>query len=701
MMEKKFTYCRICEAQCGFIAEIENNRIIKYYSDKDHPVSKGYSCIKGREMLNVQNDPKRIKSPLKRTAGQFEKVSWDLAIEEIASKLVELKKRYGPSSIGLYLGNPIAFSYASTLYSAGFMRILGARNMYSAGSQDCNNKFAHSKRFYGSPLIIIVPDFDQIDYLLALGTNPLASHFSFVVFPRPLQRLQEMQKRGCKIVWINPRKTEAAKSVGVHYFIRPNTDIYLLFGMINYVLENNLEDVAFIEQYSKGIEELRKIAKEFGGDLNKIGKITGIPERTIVEIVNDFLAASKKGGASVYGRAGTDRGSFATLLSWAKDVFNFITGNLDKKGNFYSYGLVDALSIAKIGGIGSAKKPETPKSGSRIGNFPSVLGTYPAATMADEILTPGEGQIKGMIIVAGDPLISCPNSKHLEKAFNQLELLVSVDFYLNDTGILAHYLLPTTTFLEREDFSLTTSSFNPLPFAGYSDAVVQPDGDQKPEWEIFNRLGEKIGLPTLGGPAIEVFKATLPMADKKKFRALLKSEKGIWLNESHTIQYNTLLPERLQTPDKLIDLVPSDYLTEFEKLRKWKGVENKNYPFSLISGRDISTINSWLHAKGETNYCYLNSEDAKTLGIEDYQVIRVRSPISSIEIPVLTTPYLMSGVVWIPHGWGRTIQTVPELAKEKRGVNVNLITDDNWKNLESFAGMVLLDGIPVKLEKII
>jgi anaerobic selenocysteine-containing dehydrogenase len=189
------------------------------------------------------------------------------------------------------------------------------------------------------------------------------------------------------------------------------------------------------------------------------------------------------------------------------------------------------------------------------------------------------------------------------------------------------------------------------------------------------------------------------MADKKKFRALLKSEKGIWLNESHTIQYNTLLPERIQTPDKLIDLVPSDYLTEFEKLRKWKGVDNKNFPFSLISGRDISTINSWLHAKGETNYCYLNSEDAKTLGIEDYQVIRVRSPISSIEIPVLTTPDLMSGVIWIPHGWGHTIQNVPELAKEKRGVNVNLITDDNWKNLETFAGMVLLDGIPVKLEK--
>lgn len=210
----------------------------------------------------------------------------------------------------------------------------------------------------------------------------------------------------------------------------------------------------------------------------------------------------------------------------------------------------------------------------------------------------------------------------------------------------------------------------------------------------------KMGLPTFGGPAIDVFKATLPRVDKKRFRSLLKSEKGIWLNERKKIEYNVLLPDRIQHPDKLIDLMPSDYYEEFEKLRQWKCPVNKDYPFSLISGRNIETINSWLHAKGETNFCYINSEDARSLGVEDYQLIRVVSSIGSIDIPVITTPDLMKGVIWIPHGWGRTVTTVPELAKEKKGVNVNKITDDNWKNLESFAGMVLLDGIPVKLEKI-
>ncbi|MFX1452622.1 MAG: molybdopterin-dependent oxidoreductase [Promethearchaeota archaeon] len=698
-MEKKSTYCRICEGSCGFIAEVENNKILKYYADKDHPVSKGYSCIKGRSILNIQYDPKRIKFPLKKIDGIHQKISWEQAINEIGTKLIELKNSHGPNSIGMYFGNPLAFSYSAAIYSQAFMRFLGSRNIYSAGSQDCNNKFAHSKRFYGSNLIIIVPDFDNIDYFLALGTNPAASHFSFVVFPRPVQRLKEMEKRGCKIVWINPRKIEIAKKIGTHHFICPNTDIYLLFGMINYVLENNLEDKEFISKYSKGIDDLRKIAKEFGGDLNKIAKMTCISKETMIKIVNDFLEASKKGGASIYGRAGTDRGSFATLLAWAIDVFNFITGNVDKKGNFFSPGIIDALNIGKVGGFGEPRKNGKKANLSRIGKFPSLMGTYPAATMADEILTPEKGQIKAMLIDAGDPLVSCPNTKKLEKAFEQLELLVSIDFYMNDTGCLADYILPAVTFLEREDFTLTTSSFNPIPYAGYSDAIVFPEAEQKPEWEIFNLLGEKMGLPTLGGPPIKIFKSLLSREDRKKIKKLI-DEKGIFLNEEKKIQHNVLLPDMLQTPNKLIDLVPREYASEFEKLRKWKGPYDNEFPFYLISGREIETINSWLHVKEGTNYCYIHPKDARSLGVEEYQPIRVRSRINFIDIPIKLTDELMEGVIWIPHGWGRTIENPPEMAKEKFGYNVNLITDDNWKNLETFAGMVLLDGVKVRLEKI-
>jgi len=698
-MEKKYTYCRICEGSCGFIAEVENNKITKYYADKDHPVSKGYSCIKGRSMLKKQYNPKRIKHPLKKVNGKFEKISWEQAIDEIGSKLLDLKAKHGGNSIGMYLGNPLAFTYSGAMYTATFARFLGTRNVYGAGSQDCNNKFAHSKRFFGASVIIVVPDFDRIDYLLGLGTNPAASHFSFVVYPRPMQRLKQIEKRGCKIVWINPRKTESAKQLGENHFIVPNTDIFLLFGMINYVLENNLEDKEFIAKYSHGIDELKKIAKEFGGNLDEVAKLTGISKENIIQIVGDYLAATKKGGASVYGRAGTDRGSFATLLAWAIDVFNFITGNIDKKGNFYSKGLIDTLSVAKMGGMtaGSSKKKENL---SRIGGFGSLIGNYPAALMADEITTPGEGQVKAMIIMAGDPLVSCPNTKRLAEAYKKLELLVSLDFFMNDTGCLADYILPCTTFLERDDIALATTAFNPIPFACYSDAIVEPEEEIKPEWEIFNLLGAKMGLLSLGGPPIKVLQSTLNRLDRKKIKELVKSEKGIYFTEDKKLEYGNLLPDRILFENKLIPLVPEDYIKELEKLRTWKLPITDEYPFSLISGRQIETINSWVHEKGDTNYCSISLEDAKELGIEDFQTIKVSSNIGSIEIPVKVTPDLMKGVIWIPHGWGRTVQDVPDLAMEKKGVNVNIIMNDAWKDLETFAGMVLLDGVPVKIEKL-
>lgn len=692
-MEKKYAFCRICESGCGFVAEVENNRIIKYYPDKDHPFTKGYACIKGRQMIEVQYHPKRLKFPLKKNNGQFERISWEQAIDEIGSKLLELKEKYGPHAIGAYMGNVLAYSYAAVLYSGAFMSFIGTRNKYGPGSQDCSNKFAHSKRFYGSSFTIIYPDLDNIDYFMAMGTNPQSSHFTFVNCPHPLDKLKEIEQRGGKVVWINPRKTESAKAVGEHHFITPNSDVYLLLGMINYVLENGREDKEFIQSYSKGIEKLREIAKEFGSDLEKVANVTGIPKEEIIKMTEEFLQASAKGGAAAYGRVGVDRGPFATLRAWALDVLNFITGNIDKKGNLFSTGF---YNIARLNDLTEQGEPER----SRIGNFPAVVSCMPAATLADEILTTGEGQIRALMIMSGDPLISLPNAKKLEKAFGDLELLVSIDIFMNDTGTMADYILPATTFLEREEYSHFMGAFNPKTFVHYSPAVVQPEDEVKDEWEMFNLLGEKMGIPTLGNQPFEVLKMILPGEDQSKFEEMLKSEKGIFLNEERKAPRNVLLPDNINLPDKLIPLGSEDYLPELEKLRKWEVPHEKDYPFSLISGRHVETINSWIHTRGETNYCYINTDDAKRLGIKDGQKTRVSTRIGSIELLAKVTDDLMKGVVWIPHGWGRTVQAVPEMAVEKRGVNVNLITDDDWTKLEPLGGMVMLDGIPVKLEKV-
>ena len=687
-MEKKPTYCRLCEGGCGFIAEVEGNRISKYYPDRDHPVSKGYCCVKGLEMLNVQYHPKRIKYPLKRKGPSFEKISWDQAVDEVGTRLIKLKEKYGPNAIGAYFGNPIAFSNSMAFYGGAFLRFLGSKNLFTAGSQDCNNKFAHSNLFFGSPTSVLSPDFDNIDYFLALGTNPLNSHFALCVFPRPYHRLKEMEKRGCKIVWVNPRNTESSKIFGEQVFIRPDTDIFFLFGLIHYILDNHLEDKAFIDAYSRGIESLRNTAKEFGGDIDKVGEITGIAPQKIIEIAEGLAVGLKKGSASVYGRVGICRGTFATLVSWAVDVLNFITGNVDKKGNFYSpYGRPAKKKISKS------------TTHSRIGNIAQLLGTFPAAIMADEILTPGDGQIRAMIIMAGDPLVSCPNSRRLARAFKDLELLISIDCFINDTGSIADYILPATTFLEREDFTMSTVVYNSIPFINYSTPVVKPLAEEKQEWEIFNLLSEKIGLPTLGNEPRNIAKSLLSKEDLTKFEDLVGSEKGIFLNNDQKVSYNSLLPDRIPFPDKLVPLVPEDYMKELEKLREWSSAVSETYPFLLISGRHIETLNSWIHVKLKTNTCHINIEDALKLEIEEGSLVKVSTQTGSIEMQAEITPDLMPGVIWIPHGWGRTITDVPDMAADKRGVNVNLIIDDDWKKIETFAGMVLMDGVPVKLEK--
>jgi len=375
------------------------------------------------------------------------------------------------------------------------------------------------------------------------------------------------------------------------------------------------------------------------------------------------------------------------------DVLNFITGNIDKRGNLFSPGF---YNIARLNDLAEQAATEVVRS--RIGDFPAVVSCLPAATLAEEILTPGEDQIRALLVMSGDPLISLPNSRKLERALNELDLLVSIDVFMNDTGTLADYILPATTFLEREEYSHFMAACNPMSFVHYSKAIVAPEGEVRDEWQVFNLLSERMGIPSLGEDPFEVLQMLFPGEDQAKFGAMRRSERGIFLNDDKRAQYGVLFPEAIKTPDRLIPLMPEEYLPEMEKLRDWTPPVDDLYPLALISGRRVETINSWIHVRGETNYCYVNPKDAAGLGLEDGRLVRVSSRVGSVEIPLRLTGDLMPGVVWIPHGWGRTVKEVPEMAVGKLGVNVNLLTDDDWMKLEPFAGMVMLDGVPVRLD---
>ncbi len=715
MRERKATYCRICEGLCGLIAEVEDGRLVNLSPDPEHPVSRGYFCPKGKAMLAVQNDPRRLRHPLKRTASGWERVSWDEAIGDISRKLSAIRKKHGGRSIGMYLGNPSAFSYSYAAFSQAFLQGIGTPNLFTAGSQDCNNKFAFSQIFYGSPLIHLFPDIDHTDYLLVIGSNPMVSHLSFVTAPRVSERIKAIEKRGGKVVMINPRRTETSRVVGEHIFIRPDTDIFFLLSLIRQIFSEHLEDQTVLQTYTEGLETLRRACEPYSPE--KVAGLTGVSAENIVRIAREFSSART---AACYGRAGVCLGRFGTLVSWGIDLLNLVTGNLDRLGGaVFHPGFVDIIRIFDLSGAGKSKHR------SRIGNYPQLMGTFPAGIMADEILTPGQGQIRAMVISSGNPIVSCPNTRRLEEAFARLELVVMVDFYLNETSRFAHYLLPNVTFFERDDLPVSTTSFQPIPYAQYTEAVVPPDGEQLPEWEIFSRLTEGMNLPLMGIiPASLVFKPArliekLPLAGPYlkfkpswlipgllltgrmiSFRKLKKAPHGILLKPNKS---GELLEKRFRRKRKKLNLVPSEFRAELQKVAQYADPHpDLEYPLLMIGRRSLGSINSWMHhaphLKGKTNDCLINPDDAARVEIAEGERVRVTSRIGSVEIIAKITEEIMPGVISISHGFYDTPPAECNLPGKSPGACTNVLTDE--KDLETFAGMALLNGVHVRVEKI-
>ncbi|MDD5224762.1 MAG: molybdopterin-dependent oxidoreductase [bacterium] len=716
MRERKVTYCRICEGLCGLIAEVEDGRLVNLSPDPEHPVSRGYFCPKGKAMLHLQNDPERVRTPLKRTASGWEKISWDQAIGEISEKLSAIRKNHGSRAIGMYMGNPAAFSYSQAAFVQGFIQGIGTPNFFSAGSQDCNNKFAFSQIFYGSPLIHLFPDIDHSDYLMIIGSNPLVSHMSFITVPRVAERIKAIEKRGGKLVIIDPRRTETSRVAGEHIFIRPDSDIYFLLSVIRQILKENLEDQTYLKTYTEGLETLREICEPYTPE--KAAGLTGIPAETIIRIAHDFSSART---AACYGRLGACLGRFGTMVSWGIEVLNLVTGNLDRPGGaIFHSGHIDLIRSFELSGMGRSKER------SRIGNHPHLMGSFPAGIMADEILTPGQGQIRAMLVDSGNPIVSCPNTRRLEEAFSKLELLVMVDHYRNETARFAHYILPAATFLERDDMPVANTGFQPIPYAQYTEAVVPPDGDQLPQWDIYTRLTERMNLPLMGViPSRLVFKPArfmekLPLVGPRlkfkpswlipgllltggrqvTFRKLKKAPHGVLLKP---FKSGDLLEKRFRKKGKKLNLVPPEFIAELRKVAGYSDPKpDPEYPFLLIGRRRLGQINSWMQGaprlKGVANDCLVHPEDASRLNLAEGDMVRVTSRVGSVEIIVKVTDEIMPGVVSIPHGYHDSQPEECNFPGKVPGANANILTDEN--DLETFAGMALLNGVHVRVEKI-
>jgi anaerobic selenocysteine-containing dehydrogenase len=660
--EERVTFCRICEAHCGLVATVADGRVERLRPDKEHPLSRGYACPKGIAMTEVQNAPDRVLHPMRGG----ERVDWDAAIAEIGARLREVRERYGGDAIGWYMGNPGGASYSHTLWSKGFVDALGSPHYYTAGSQDVNNRFAASALMYGSPLRVPIPDLERTSFLLMVGANPFVSNGSVLSAPRVRDRLHAIVARGGRVVVVDPRRTETARAFE-HLPIRPDTDAWFLLSLLHVVGRRS---------------PLGPLAEPFSPEAT--AERTGVPPERCRALARDLAAAPS---AAVYGRTGSCLGRFGTLVAFLLDALAAVTGNLDRPGgNVFAQPAVDIERAARPFGLASYGRRR-----SRVGGFPDVLGQMPAGIMAEEIETPGRGQLRALIVSAGNPLASVPDPKRLRAAFGKLDLLVSIDLFVNETGRHADFVLPATTWLERDDVPVAFLPFFVRPFVQWTDAVVDPAGEAREEWRIVEALGRELEtVPASVPPVRWLRRLGITITPKRMLELLLRTgparlttarlrrhPHGLVLGESW--KTGVLRPGRVR-------LAPPEIVAEIGRLEREPPPDDG---LRLIGLRQLRRHNSWMNdvpslARGARPPALrMHPRDASARSISDGDVVTVRATTGELSVAVAVTDEMTPGTVALPHGYLEP--------------NSNLLTASGSAALEPLAGMSHLNGVPVEV----
>ena len=723
MIEHKPTFCRICEPLCGMVATVEDGRLVALRPDKEHPLSSGFACQKGIAFTEVQNDPDRVTSPLRRGPNGFEPVSWDEAMTDIAARLSAILSRGGSGAVGWYMGNPGAFSYAHTFAALMFIKGLGRHGHYfTASSQDTNSRLIASQLLYGVPTSVPIPDITRTDLLVMVGANPVVSHGSFLTAPRIKDRMHDIVKRGGRVVIVDPRRTETA--VAFEWLgIVPDTDSLLLLSLLQVMFSEDLVDYAGVSQKADGADWLRMLCEPFTPEATCAR--TGIEPEAVRALARDLVSTPR---AAVYGRLGTCVGRYGTLTTYLIDAVNLVAGNLDAPGGSVFSSMRTVGQRWQNTMMGTIMRRSYRRKRSRVGGIRSAIGSEPAALMAKEISTPGDGQIKAMFVSAGNPMLSVPNGDELEAAFATLELSVALDFYVTETTARCDYILPVPTMYERDDFPYTFQAFQATPFRQATEAVIAPSGEARPEWDIVADLAQRLArdVPAFMGfglarKALSLF--GIGLTPRVMMDALIRMSEGgdrfgvrrggltlRRLTDQHP--HGVVLAPHIRTGvlrdavgylSRRIRLIHPDIAAEVTRLSQNGGPDG--YPLRMIGMREPRSENSWMHnspllMRGErTHRALLHVDDASALGIADGDMVRVQSQYGEITVGVTTTKDLMAGVIAVPHGWGHKGTGGWKVANSAGGANVNQLTSSAPEDVESLSGMAWLTGVPVRVEK--
>lgn len=731
--------CPLCEATCGLELLLDGNAITRVRGDRDDVFSHGFLCPKGSAVGKIDDDLDRIRHPLVRDGSTWREVSWADAFALIEQRLTPILETHGRDSVAMYIGNPNAHNLAGLIYNRALIQALGSRNMYSASTVDQMPKQVSAGLMFGASLSVPVPDVDRTDHLLLLGANPFASNGSLLTAPDLPGRLRALRARGGTLVVVDPRRTKTAEEADEHLFIRPGTDAAFLAAIAHTLLADGLADPGPLRDHINGWETLEGALAAFTPEA--VAPVCGIDADTTRRIARDLAAAPR---AAVYARLGTCANEFGTTASWLVDVCNILTGNLDREGG--AMFARPAAGGANTGGEpGRGRGVRFGRRASRVRGLPEVYGELPVVCLAEEIETPGEDQVRALITVAGNPVVSTPDSARMDRALDQLDFMVSVDIYRNETTRHADVILPAPPLLARGHYDLALYTLAVRNVANYSPPLVPLDADDMHEWEILLRLANiaagagadadphalddtivagmvdkaiRRGASNVAGrdPAELLDQLAARRGPERILDLMLRTGPygdGFGANPDglslavleanpHGVDLGPLaprIPEMLRTPSGQIELTPEPIVADLDRLRST--LRSAATPgLTLIGRRDLRSNNSWMHnvdvlVKGR-NRCTLlvHPDDAARLGLHDGGHAKVAAPARSVLAPVEITDTMMRGVVSLPHGWGHDVDgTQLRVAATRPGVNSNLLADT--EHFDPLSGNAVLNGIPV------
>jgi anaerobic selenocysteine-containing dehydrogenase len=692
----KLGVCNLCEAICGLVFTLEDSpagpRITDVRGNPDDPLSRGHICPKAVALQDLQEDPDRLRRPVLRAGDGWKEIGWDEALDLVATRIAEVVTAHGRDALAVYLGNPNVHSLGSMTHGTAMVRSLRTRNTYSATSVDQLPTQMLAYLMYGHQLLVPVPDIDRTQLFLVVGANPMASNGSLMTVPNFPARLRGLKARGGRMVVLDPRRTETAKAAHAHHFVRPGTDALVLLAMLHVLFA---EELTAPPSYVDGLDAVRAAVEPFTPE--RAAAASGMPADVVRTLARELAAAES---AAVYGRVGVSTQEFGLVATWAVQLLNLVTGNLDRPG-----GTMLTAPAIDVVGRGLVGKGHHGAWRSRVRGLPEFGGELPVATLADEILTPGDGQVRALLTVAGNPVSSTPDGRRLGEAIAGLDFVAAVDLYVNETTRHADVILPPTTALERDHYDLVFHALAVRNTARFTPALLPPPAGALHDWEIYREIALRTARRLGGKRPLRkrlVQRARLRLSPTRTVDLLLRTGRArltVARLRRGSVDLGPLepcLPDRLRNPSRRVQAAPQEVLADLDRLAAARMDADG---LLLIGRRHQRDNNSWMHntarlTKGRPRHqLTMHPDDLAARGIADGSVVRVASAVGSVRVEVQASEDLMPGVVSLPHGYGhRQPGVLLRNAVELPGASMNDLTDPAVLDV---SGNAVLSGVPV------